>query len=944
MTEVIGIGTVLNSRYTVQQELGQGGMGAVYLAQDLQHRRPVAIKVARLGGLEARDRFRREAAFLKRLHHHSLPRVWDYFSDTQRDFLVMEYIPGEDLESLVHRHGPQPEWLVLRWADELLDGLDYLHTPESPLIHRDIKPGNLKLRTDETLVLVDFGIATELRPDKDTEQGAQAVTPGFSPPEQYTDKPTDARTDIYSVGATLYFLLTGQTPRAAIERAEKSAALPAPSEVVPSISSSSDMLIGKALQLHHEDRWRSAAEMRHAVAYASQNLTAKSPQLFSTTPSKPQPVEGSRPPGSRRSSRRVGVVMLLIIVAVALSAAGLLALNSPGAVGSNEAQRASSSQDAVTEDLLTPLPTNTPGAAVAATAFAIQPIVVPVDGTATSDGTVFLWQPISAIDEDFQHPSSVWAAGAKDGFKWGAQDGTYRLAMGPPSTLLSIPLDVSVGDFAASLRGRVLAGGGGVRFGMQFRSGDDSYYRLDYLPGAGLELSKQVNGASSLLLERFPVSDNAPENLVRFGIIASGLHLQVMFEDQLVAEIADNALERGDISLYAISGPGGRSEVAFSTFQMEPGSTERVPLAIKPYDDPAGRFTLLTPATWRQSADTLGVNFDDLEHLARVVIIPVDHAQPGDSPQEVARKAVAQAAPSYPDFVPGLGKDVEINGQAAYEQSLRGQVLGVDVIARLIVLGDNAPGYAAVAVVPASDDAVMRPLMDYVLTSFRAVDRATATPEVGQAAATGEQAATSTTVATSTPVPTRSSPTRQPTNAPTATRVPTATARPATATPRPPAATATPSAAGAVGSYAAATLRSPANGSAFNGPDATIVFQWDSAGSLGADDYYVLTILFPHEGQTWQDVQWIKGSSLAVPNYIYGASTLPGTLRWNVVVMRQTGTKPDGQKDGAEISPRSITSSFEWTPGGGGGGGGTSPAPDPTRPAPPTRVPTTRRR
>ncbi|MCB0199434.1 MAG: protein kinase, partial [Anaerolineae bacterium] len=136
MAENIHTNTILNNRYQVQRILGEGGMGEVYLAIDLHHRRPVAIKVARLSGLEARDQFRREAAYLKRLHHHGLPRVWDYFSDTQRDFLVMEYIPGEDLETQVHRQGPQPEWLVLRWADELLDGLDYLHTQDPPIIHR----------------------------------------------------------------------------------------------------------------------------------------------------------------------------------------------------------------------------------------------------------------------------------------------------------------------------------------------------------------------------------------------------------------------------------------------------------------------------------------------------------------------------------------------------------------------------------------------------------------------------------------------------------------------------------------------------------------------------------------------------------------------------------------------------------------------------------------
>ena len=364
VTDQIQTNTILNSRYQMQRILGEGGMGAVYLAMDLQHRRPVAIKVARLGGLEARDQFRREAAFLKRLHHHSLPRVWDYFSDTQRDFLVMEYIPGEDLESLVYRQGPQPEWLVLRWADELLDGLEYLHDQDPPLIHRDIKPGNLKLRTDETLVLVDFGIATELHPDKDTDEGALAVTPGFSPPEQYSDQPTDARTDIYSVGATLYFLLTGQTPPAAIDRIEGRAQLDAPSKRVASLSPSTDMLVLKALNLRHGERWAAATDMRHAVAYAAQYLATST---FKKNAANPAIATKSLPTAVTpvtRSIRRTGLAFALVLLAVALAAGAMFALRA------SEPPPVASQAAGATETDPSPSPTTT--AASSAMAAATQ--------------------------------------------------------------------------------------------------------------------------------------------------------------------------------------------------------------------------------------------------------------------------------------------------------------------------------------------------------------------------------------------------------------------------------------------------------------------------------------------------------------------------------------------------------------------------------------------
>ena len=306
-------------------------MGAVYLAQDMQNRRTVAIKVARLPGPEARAQFQREADYLQKLHHHSLPRVWDYFSDTQRDFLVMEYIPGEDLETLVHRKGPQPEWLVLRWTDELLDGLEYLHSQNPPIIHRDVKPGNLKLRQDETLVLVDFGIAKEFLPGTDTSPGANAVTPGFSPLEQYSDIVTDARTDIYSVGATMYFLLTGHIPPPAPDRASGDKKLLPPSQLVPDTTAGTEMVARKALSLPRDERWANASEMRSALAQASQQRAARE------TPPKTSSfkIPGAPPPGKTPTSapegtgkRPAGCIALVALAAVALLAVGALVWSS----------------------------------------------------------------------------------------------------------------------------------------------------------------------------------------------------------------------------------------------------------------------------------------------------------------------------------------------------------------------------------------------------------------------------------------------------------------------------------------------------------------------------------------------------------------------------------------------------------------------------------------
>ena len=394
MNQDIHTNLVLMGRYQVQRELGRGGMGAVYLAFDLQHRKSVAIKVARLAGPEARAQFRREALYLQKLHHHSLPRVWDVFSDTQRDFLVMEYIPGDDLETLVQTQGPQPEWLVLRWADELLDVLDYLHTQDPPIIHRDVKPGNLKLRENGMLVLVDFGIAAEHRPEQDALVGMTAVTPGYSPPEQYTDSPADARTDVFGAGATLYYLLTGVAPAAAPERASGAATLAPARKLVAKITANTDALLSKALHLASEERWANAAEMRRAAAVASR-------KLVSAAPAPPQPdvlapvtaAAGGGTVAAAPGKRRVGCAVASGLVGVALLAVTALlwmtSMRQPSASSSAQPMQTSAGVQAA----------NAPDASATATTIAPSPTATAVkpSPTATLEAQGTVVEPTSLV-------------------------------------------------------------------------------------------------------------------------------------------------------------------------------------------------------------------------------------------------------------------------------------------------------------------------------------------------------------------------------------------------------------------------------------------------------------------------------------------------------------------------------------------------------------------
>src|ERR1044072_6081064 len=157
---MIEAGTVLQNRYRVEKQIGQGGMGAVFVATDERFGSTVAIKETLMLDEKFRKAFEREARLLNSLRHPALPRVSDHFVDGNGQFLVMEYIDGEDLSEMMEHEGKTfPVKDVLNWTDQLLDALEYLHTQEMPVIHRDIKPQNLKLTRRGQIILLDFGLA-----------------------------------------------------------------------------------------------------------------------------------------------------------------------------------------------------------------------------------------------------------------------------------------------------------------------------------------------------------------------------------------------------------------------------------------------------------------------------------------------------------------------------------------------------------------------------------------------------------------------------------------------------------------------------------------------------------------------------------------------------------------------------------------------------------------
>jgi eukaryotic-like serine/threonine-protein kinase len=265
----IKTGTVLRNRYQVKNIIGQGGMGSIYLAEDLRlEGRLCAVKEVEYDRAlpeemltEARSQFQREATVLARLDHPNLPKVSDFFSILERDYLVMDFVPGKDLRQLTMEARQQGTFIsennVLDWASQLASALKYLHSQEHPILHRDIKPSNLKLTPNGLIKLVDFGLVKLLAPGEITITVLQGQgTALYTPLEQYggDSSHTDARSDIYAFAGTLYHLLTNEPPLNVRDRFLNPGNLTLIREINPSVSVRTERAVHWALQLHPEDR------------------------------------------------------------------------------------------------------------------------------------------------------------------------------------------------------------------------------------------------------------------------------------------------------------------------------------------------------------------------------------------------------------------------------------------------------------------------------------------------------------------------------------------------------------------------------------------------------------------------------------------------------------------------------------------------------------------
>jgi serine/threonine protein kinase/ABC-type branched-subunit amino acid transport system substrate-binding protein len=316
-------------RYCIIEMIGKGGFGAVYKATDerFQSKRIVALKEMSDAQLSTSEKakalqdFRNEANLLVELNHPNLPNVSDFFEEGGKAYLVMEFIEGKTLEKIQEeQNGPLNERLVMGWALQLCTVLDYLHTQSPPIIFRDLKPANVMVTSRGEIKLIDFGIARIFKAaaKKDTTLlGSQ----GYAPLEQYGRGQSDARSDIYALGATLYDLLTREQPLDSPVRQVNPSLFHNPSQFNPKISPAVEAIILKAMALKPEDRYQTAADMRQAIVDTGLVTTTTFNPLVP-----PSPVIPPVPPGKGqqqispwvRNRKRLTLIAGLLILALFL--------------------------------------------------------------------------------------------------------------------------------------------------------------------------------------------------------------------------------------------------------------------------------------------------------------------------------------------------------------------------------------------------------------------------------------------------------------------------------------------------------------------------------------------------------------------------------------------------------------------------------------------------
>lgn len=262
---VLPQGTIIGGKYEILKKIGQGGMSVVYLVMDTHLNKNWALKEVRKDGIKDYEVVKQglivETNMLKKLSHHSLPRIVDIIDQQGVFYVVMDFIEGQPLSEVLLEYGAQPQDIVIEWAKQLCDVLNYLHTRNPPIIYRDMKPANVMLKPEGNITLIDFGIAREFK-EQNLADTTCLGTRGYAAPEQFGGRgQTDARTDIFCLGATLYHLVTGHNP------SEPPYEMRPIRQWNPALSAGLERIILKCTQQNPDDRYQSCAELMYDLEH-----------------------------------------------------------------------------------------------------------------------------------------------------------------------------------------------------------------------------------------------------------------------------------------------------------------------------------------------------------------------------------------------------------------------------------------------------------------------------------------------------------------------------------------------------------------------------------------------------------------------------------------------------------------------------------------------------
>lgn len=570
-------GQVLNSRYRIVRLLGQGGFGAVYRAWDTNLNRPCAVKENLDTSPEAQRQFMREATVLANLSHPNLPRVTDHFIlPAQGQYLVMDFVEGEDLASLIKRQGSVPPEQALAWVSQVADALTYLHNRQPPVVHRDVKPSNIRLTPDGRAMLVDFGLVKLYDPHLHTTMGARAVTPGYAPPEQYGQGKTDGRTDQYALAATLYNLLTGNEPMESVQRMA-GGQMRLTHQINPRVPPPVSMAIERSMRLEPSQRFTTVSEFKNALAAAvsaAPGMAARqSPDIYvrpvgpvaatQLAPSMPVAASGQPPAApfparasARTSSGRSTGIGIAVVVA-ALGCIGLFVLL--GAWLSNYSTNSQVTQQAVLQETLDEREHVTSTFQAQATLTAeLQSAGVTQTAQALAQQTA---QAQSTIDA---HEAFLASLETGKGLVYGPSSGS--LEHNPDDDQISYQdAEVSLRNFIVEARftNPYATSVGDWDYGFIVRDIDQGHYRLVILSDKTWELHKKLTDQDGVVIAqgRLPDLDDTENgtNLVR--LVAKDNAGHFFLNGQYVAEL--NFTEISDAgTIWIASGVYQGDEVA----------------------------------------------------------------------------------------------------------------------------------------------------------------------------------------------------------------------------------------------------------------------------------------------------------------------------------------------------------------------------------------------